>query len=567
MTLLILSYIGGFLTILSPCILPVLPFVFAKADQPFYKSGLPLLAGMAVTFTAASLLAVVGGAWVAEANNWGRWIAMILLTVFGLSLIFPIYLETLMAPLTKFGVKLTSSRKGPAKPGQSFVIGIATGFLWAPCAGPILGLILTGAAIQGRPSESATFLFTYALGAGSSLAIALLAGGKVFAKMKGYLKAEGYVKKILGVLVLLGVGMIAFNLDRTLLTQVSKLQTETLEQHLLNISNAGPANIEFKDLGHMPSIDGAVAWLNSAPLTNAELKGKVVLVDFWTYSCINCIRTLPYMKAWHEKYKDKGLVIVGVHTPEFAFEKDLNNVAQAAKDLGITYPIAVDNNYTIWKAFKNQYWPAHYFVDRTGRIRHFKSGEGHYEESEKVIQELLGEASLKGDTQLVTVNASGAQVSGQLKQAYSGETYIGFNRAENMKVAPEVLKQKPQDYKVAENLKLNEWGLTGNWQVNPQDATLIKAPGKITFKFRARDLHLVLGSAIDGKEIRFKVTIDGKPPRSSQGMDIDEEGRGVVKDHKLYQLIRQPSAPTYQEKLFEIEFEDPGVQAYAFTFG
>lgn len=566
MALLILSYIGGFLTILSPCILPVLPFVFAKADQPFYRSGLPLLAGMAVTFTAASLLAVIGGAWVADANNWGRWIAMILLTVFALSLIFPIYLESLMAPLTKLGVKL-SSKKGPSSPGQSFVIGIATGFLWAPCAGPILGLILTGAAVQGNPSQAASFLFAYALGAGSSLALALLAGGKAFAKMKGYLKAEGYVKKILGVLVLLGVVVIAFNLDRTLLTQVARLQTETFEQHLLNMTDAGPANIGFKDEGDMPSIDGAIAWMNSSPLTNAELKGKVVLIDFWTYSCINCLRTLPYMKAWHEKYKDKGLVIVGVHTPEFAFEKDLKNVAQAAKELGITYPIAVDNNYTIWKAFKNLYWPAHYFVDRNGRIRHHKFGEGKYEESEKVIQELLGEEALAGDTNLVSVNATGAQVSGQLKQAYSGETYIGYSRAEKMKVIPEVIKKTAQDYKVADGLKLNEWGVTGNWQINPQDATLVKAPGKITFRFRARDLHLVLGSATAGKEIRFKVLVDGQPPANSHGADIDEEGRGIIKDHRLYQLIRQPSAPTYQEKLFEIEFEAPGAQAFAFTFG
>jgi thiol-disulfide isomerase/thioredoxin len=344
------------------------------------------------------------------------------------------------------------------------------------------------------------------------------------------------------------------------------VQTETLEQHLLNMTEAGPANVGFKDEGDMPSIDGAVAWLNSPPLTNAELKGKVVLVDFWTYSCINCLRTLPYMKAWHEKYKDKGFVIIGVHTPEFAFEKDLKNVTQAAKDLGVTYPIAVDNNYTIWKAFKNQYWPAHYFVDRTGRIRHHKFGEGKYEESEKVLQELLGEEALGKDTNLVSVNATGAQVSGQLKQAYSGETYVGYSRAENMKVTPQVVPKTAQDYKVAGNLKLNEWGVTGSWQINPQDATLMKAPGKISFRFRARDLHLVLGSNSE-KEIRFKVTIDGQAPGSAHGMDIGDDGRGIIKDHRLYQLIRQPSAPTYQEKLFEIEFEDPGVQAFAFTFG
>ena len=567
MTLFILSFVGGFLTILSPCILPVLPFVFAKADQPFYKNGLPLLAGMAVTFTGASLLAIASGAWVVNASNWGRWIAIALLTVFALSLIFPTYLESLLAPLTGLGVKLNNTRQQETSPFRSFVIGIATGFLWAPCAGPILGLILTGAAVQATPMKAAGFLFAYALGAGSSLALALLAGGKVFARMKKYLKAEGYVKKILGVLVLLGVAAIAFNLDRTLLTQVSRLQTETLEQHLLNLTGSGPANIEFKDEGEMPSIDGAVAWLNSPPLTKTDLQGKVVLIDFWTYSCINCLRTLPYMKAWYEKYKDKGLVMIGVHTPEFAFEKDLKNVAQATQELGIHYPVAVDNNYTIWKAYKNQYWPAHYFIDRSGRLRHHKFGEGKYEESEKVIQELLGENALGGDTGLVSIQATGAQVSGQLKQAYSGETYIGYSRAEKMKVTPEVIKKTPQEYKLSGHLKLNEWGVTGLWQINPQDATLIKAPGKISFRFRARDLHLVLGSATDGKEIRFKVTINGQAPGDSHGSDTSEDGGGIIKEHRLYQLIRQPSAPTYQEKLFEIEFLDPEAQAFAFTFG
>lgn len=566
MVLLILSYIGGFLTILSPCILPVLPFVFAKADQPFYKNGLPLLAGMAVTFTSASLLAIAGGAWVAQANNWGRWVALVLLTVFALSLIFPLYLETLLAPLTRLGVKLSGPSLGPAKPSHSFVVGIATGFLWAPCAGPILGLILTGAAAQGASAKAASFLLAYALGAGSSLALALLAGGKVFAKMKKSLKVEGYVRKFLGVLVLLGVVAIAFNLDRTILTQISRFQTENLEQSLLNLTSAGPANIGFKDEGEMPNIDGAVAWLNSKPLTKADLKGKVVLIDFWTYSCINCLRTLPHMKAWYEKYKDKGLVIIGVHTPEFAFEKDLNNVTQAVKDLGVTYPVAVDNGYKIWNAFGNQYWPAHYFVDREGKIRHHHFGEGHYEESEKVLRELLGEKT-EDAASLVKTEGEGVEAAANLQQVYSGETYIGYNRAEHMKTNQSVAKNAPQEYSIPTNLDLNDWGLTGEWQINPQDATLIKAGGKITFKFRARDLHLVLGAAKQGEEIHFKVTIDGKPPGEAHGMDIKEDGAGVIKEHKLYQLIRQPTAPKYENKVFEIEFTEPGAQAFAFTFG
>jgi cytochrome c biogenesis protein CcdA len=257
MFLLFLSYIGGFLTILSPCILPVLPFVFAKANQSFYKSGLPLLAGMALTFTGVSLLAVVGGTWVAQANILGRWVALVLLTLFALSLIFPIYLETLLAPLTRLGVKINSSNRAEANPRQSFFIGIATGFLWAPCAGPILGLILTGAASQGSTTAAASFLFAYALGAGSSLSLALFAGNKVFGRMKKYLKAEAWVKRIIGGAVLMGVLAIAFNLDRTVLTKISKLQTETFEQNLIHLFRGQPTASSTEagaDEGPMPDL-------------------------------------------------------------------------------------------------------------------------------------------------------------------------------------------------------------------------------------------------------------------------------------------------------------------------
>lgn len=571
MLFLFLSYVGGFLTILSPCILPVLPFVFAKANQPFHKSGLPLLAGMALTFTGVSLLAVVGGNWVAQANILGRWVALVLLTLFALSLIFPIYLETLLAPLTRLGVKINSSNKEAANPRQSFLIGIATGFLWAPCAGPILGLILTGAASQGSSTAAATFLFAYALGAGSSLALALFAGNTVFGKMKKYLKAEAWVKKAIGGAVLLGVLAIAFNLDRSVLTKVSKIQTESFEQKLIHLfkgakdtpTPAMGANAESE--GRMPELDGAVSWLNTAPLSTAELKGKVVLVDIWTYSCINCLRTLPYVKAWAEKYKDKGLVVIGVHTPEFAFEKDLSNVQSAVKDLGITYPVAIDNNYAIWNAFKNQYWPAHYFVDRSGNIRHHHFGEGSYEESEKILQELLGEDS--SVEKPVQVEATGSQAPADSKKIASPETYLGYDRAQNLNVSPSLRIDTETVYTVAKKLALNEWGFTGAWIVGPQEATVTKAAGKITYRFHARDLHLVLGPQQPGKTIHFKVTLDGKAPGGDHGMDIDAKGLGQVKEHRLYQLIRQQDTQNLKDRNFEIEFLEPGVQAFAFTFG
>jgi len=570
MVLYVLSYLGGLITILSPCILPVLPFVFTKADQPFRKSGLPLLLGMAITFTFFSTLAVIGGAWVTEANQWGRYFALALLLFFGLSLIFPHLLEKILSPLAGLGGKLSSTPTQQRSVSKSVVLGMATGLLWAPCAGPILGLILTGSAIEGGEHgvwKSASYLFAYALGAGTSLGLALVAGGKLFGTMKKYLKAEKVVRAILGGLVILGVLAISLHWDRSLLTQISKFQTESLEQKLLQTFHLAPENkpSDAKVLaveGVMPELSGAVTWFNSVPLTKESLKGKVVLIDFWTYSCINCLRTLPYVKAWSEKYKDSGLVVIGVHTPEFAFEKDLENVKKAVSELGVTYPVAVDNDYKIWNAFENKYWPAHYFIDRQGQIRHHHFGEGEYEESEKVIQELLAEGEPSNAKQsmqqgFVQVQGQGALARPQLGELQSSETYVGHSRSEN----------QVQNYHQGQTLKLNQWALLGDWKVDDESATLNKAPGKIIFRFHARDLHLVLGPKINGKEIRFKVTLDGKTLGDDHGADTDSQGFGTVKEHRLYQLIRQKEGSAIQDRTFEIEFLDSDVQAFAFTFG
>jgi cytochrome c biogenesis protein CcdA/thiol-disulfide isomerase/thioredoxin len=572
MVLYFLSYIGGLITILSPCILPVLPFVFTKADQPFRKSGLPLLLGMAITFTAFSMLAVIGGAWVTEANQWGRYLALALLLFFGLSLIFPHLLEVLLSPLAGLGGKLSSQPNQQRSVSKSIVLGMATGLLWAPCAGPILGLILTGSAIQGGEHgvwTSASYLLAYALGAGTSLGLALVAGGKLFGTMKKYLKAERVVRVVLGCLVILGVLAISLHWDRSLLTQISKVQTESLEQKLLQTFHVVPENKPYdaKVLaveGKMPELSGAVTWINSVPLAKDSLKGKVVLIDFWTYSCINCLRTLPYVKAWNEKYKDSGLIVIGVHTPEFAFEKNIENVKKAVSELGVTYSVAVDNDYNIWNAFQNRYWPAHYFIDRQGNIRHHHFGEGEYEESEKVIQELLNEGQGAKPKFLeqgfVKSQGQGALASPELSQVKSFETYIGDSRAEN----------RVENYQPSQSLKLNQWALLGDWQVDAESATLTKASGKIVFRFHARDLHLVLGSKTN-KEIRFQVTMDGKALGENHGADTDAAGKGIVKEHKLYQLIRQKENAEenseIQDHTFEIEFLDPGVQAFAFTFG
>jgi cytochrome c biogenesis protein CcdA/thiol-disulfide isomerase/thioredoxin len=570
--LLLLSYLGGVLTIVSPCILPVLPFVFARSDQPFVRSGLPLLAGMAVTFAAIATLATLGGSWAIHANQYGRIIAMVVLAFFGFTLLFESFADRFTRPLVALGNRLSQSTSGNGGIGASLLLGVATGLLWAPCAGPILGLILTGAAIKGASANTTLLLLAYAAGAATSLAAALLIGGRVFAAMKKSLGAGEWIRRGLGVAVLLGIVAIAFGLDTGILTRLSLTKTAGLEQALLDkampqraVKTTAIVGSEFPVEGVMPSLNGATAWLNSPPLTPQELRGKVVLVDFWTYSCINCLRSLPYIRAWAEKYKDHGLVVIGVHAPEFAFEKDINNVRRAVHDLGVTYPVALDDDLKIWQAFNNEYWPAHYFIDAGGRIRHHHFGEGEYDESERVIQKLLKEAGYTNvPGGIVNPEASGALAAADNNEMQSPETYVGYARGENF-ASGEPTTDAPHVYATPATLALNQWGLVGNWTIGQQATVLDQAPGSIVFRFHARDLHLVLGPAAGSKPVRFRVTIDGKPPGDARGVDTDAGGNGTVTEQRLYQLIRQKGAIT--DHTFAIEFLDPGVQAFAFTFG
>jgi cytochrome c biogenesis protein CcdA/thiol-disulfide isomerase/thioredoxin len=654
MFLFLLAYIGGVLTILSPCILPVLPFVFARADQPFLRRGLPLLLGMAATFAVIATLAAVGGGWAVQANEYGRYAAIALLALFGVTLLFPELSDRLTRPLVALGGRLSESADRNEHAGSvwpSLLLGVATGLLWAPCAGPVLGLILTGAALQGANVQTTLLLLAYAAGAATSLALALLVGGRVFAAMKRSLGAGEWIRRGLGAAVLVAVVAIALGVDTGFLTQVSLASTASLEQSLIDrfhpaggrvdttpsssvvmagggammsanpsmmmsanaptmamngtpagkggaepqssvvtagggammsanpptmamnanpaaMMKAAPAVAAAENLpveGSLPSLSGAVEWLNSPPLTAESLKGKVVLVDFWTYSCINCLRSIPYVRAWAQKYKDQGLVVIGVHAPEFPFEKNIDNVKNAVARLKIDYPVAIDNDYAIWRAFNNEYWPADYFVDAEGRIRHHYFGEGDYAESEKVIQQLLAEAG-KGNlpANVISVSATGAEAASDEADVKSPETYIGYMRAENFASPGGAVSDAAHDYSVAD-LKLNDWGLAGAWTVGGQYATLDKKDGAISYRFHARDLHLVLGPGADGAPVRFRITIDGAAPGESHGADVDANGEGVVTENRLYQLVRQ-TGPIV-DRTFTIEFLDPDVQAYAFTFG
>jgi cytochrome c biogenesis protein CcdA/thiol-disulfide isomerase/thioredoxin len=580
MLIYLLAFIGGVLTILSPCILPVLPFVFARADQPFRRSGLPLLIGMALTFSLVAVAAAFGGHWVVRLNQGGRYVAMFIFLILGISLLFPSLAEALTRPLVRAGNRLQGSPSTESSIGKSFVLGISTGLLWAPCAGPILGLILTGAAIQGPSARSSFLLLSFALGAATSLGIALFAGNRVFSVMKQSLSLEVWIRRALGVAVILGVAAIALGWDTNLLTKFSFVNTSKAEAHLINafgpekpaivpVSAAEPQpgiTQVLGDEGAMPDLSGAVAWLNSPPLTRKSLRGKAVLIDFWTYSCINCLRALPYVEGWAEKYKDAGLVVIGVHTPEFAFEKERSNVEKAVRDLKITYPVAIDSNYEIWRAFNNEYWPAHYFIDGKGRIRYHHFGEGEYDQSERVIQQLLKENGAQSLSEgMINVSANGVEAAPDKGDTRSPETYIGYQRAAHFASAEKIAEDSRKVYTLLPRLSLNQWGLAGTWKVGEESAVLQAAPGKIAFRFHARDLHLVLGPTKDGKPVRFRIKLDGTPPGEDHGSDSDTTGAGTVREHRLYQLIRQKGP--VEDRTFEIEFLDPGVQAFAFTFG
>jgi cytochrome c biogenesis protein CcdA/thiol-disulfide isomerase/thioredoxin len=556
MPTLVLAYLGGLLTVLSPCILPVLPFVFARADRPFRSHGLPMLAAMAVAFAAIASLAAVAGGWAVRVNQSGRDIALIAFALFGLALLVPRVADRLAAPLVDLGNRWTGGRAGAVSP---VLLGLGTGLLWAPCAGPILGLVLARAALDGPGAGTSLLLLSYAAGAATALAAGLLLGGRLLTAAQRWQGAGEVLRRGAGAAVLAAVATIALGLDTGLLNRVAQASTLDLETSLVKKAQAVPAT-----RGPLDALAGAREWINTPPLAPQSLAGKVVLVDFWTYSCINCLRTLPYVRAWAEKYRDAGLVVIGVHSPEFAFEKSPANVRRAIKDLAIDFPVVQDNDYAIWRAFDNPAWPAFYFIDAQGRIRHRQLGEGRYDRAEQVLQQLLAEAGQAASQgELVAPRGQGTQAPTGGLPALSAETYLGYERAEGF--APgRLVRGLPHVYTAPSPVRANQWALDGHWTAERDRVLSNSANGRIVRKFHARDLHLVLGSS-RGVPLRFKVLIDGKPPLQDHGSDIDAQGNGVVDAHRLYQLVRQAGQPT--ERVIEIEFQDPGAVAYAFTFG
>lgn len=398
--MLLIAFLGGILTVLSPCILPVVPFLFAGAHRT-RSSILLTLGGMVLTFALISSLAVVSSEWVIKASSSGRQVALIVMVLFALSLISARVGDWLARPFVLLGNRIEPNRRKMSGPLSSIMIGVATGLLWAPCAGPILGVILTSAMLQGANAGTSLLLLAYGAGSALSLGTLIFAGRGLVNRLKPSIPVTGWLRRGAGVAVLAGAVMISTGADDVLLANTSSEGVSRVEKGLLEtvpkvvdylVSKVKADSSMDNAKGAMPSLTGAVEWINSPALSNESLKGKVVLVDFWTFDCINCKHTLPYVKDWAKKYGKDGLVVIGVHTPEYGFERIIDNVRDKVKEYGITYPVAIDNNYEIWRNFDNQYWPAHYLIDAKGQVRYTHFGEGSYETQEKMIQQLLEEA-------------------------------------------------------------------------------------------------------------------------------------------------------------------------------
>lgn len=625
MLLIVIAFVGGALTVLSPCILPVVPFVFARSEEPFLTVRLPMLLGLALTFALLTGLGAAGLNGAAQLSEYGRWVALGLFALFGAALLFPALATRLSGPLTALADRFMARAQDDGasrRIGSAALLGAATGLLWAPCAGPILGLIITGAARHGVTWLTWAALAAYAVGAASSLAVVAGLGRLAMAALKRSLGVGEHVRRAMGALVLLTVGAIALGVDTRLLALVPGAPTNGVEArlvdllaspaaanqtkqanqtkrtepaprvereaqtsaapqlapqlvrqpadlaaHIVRVSLPGPAPaVDLPVEGRLPALDGANAWLNAAPLTPEALHGKVVLVNFWTYSCINCLRTLPYLKTWADRYRNDGLVVIGVHTPEFGFEHDTGNVKRALANLDIRYPVAVDSDYRIWNTFGNQYWPAFYLVDAQGRVRYHHFGEGDYAQAEQAIRQLLADNGHAAPAATPTApQSSGALAPADQRDIGSGETYVGYREAQGNANPERVQADTAAAYTLPGQLGLNQWAFGGRWNVGAGSAVAGAPQASIAYRFHARDLHLVLAPTADGKPVRFRISIDGAPPGAAHGADVAADGTGVATSARLYQLVRQSGR--IGDHTFEIRFLDPGARVYSFTFG
>jgi len=562
-TLLIFSFLAGFITILAPCIWPLLPIVFSASSGGGRRKSLGITLGVMTSFTIFTLfISYIVKIFPIDPNGL-RLVATVIIALLGLSLLVPslgarfeVFINTLLGPLQ------TCFKKGGSGLGAGLITGFSLGLVWAPCAGPILATIATLSATQSVNLKVVAITLSYVLGLGIPLFIFSSFSAALFVKMRKVNKYTGRIQQAFGLIMIITAVLIYTNYAQVIQARVLNFfpgysrflgqveNNSSLQKELDSLADRKAQNtVDDKegllpDQGPAPEFSGISHWLNSPPLTIQGLRGKVVLVDFWTYSCINCVRTLPHLTRWYEHYKDDGLVIVGVHTPEFAFERDTQNVAHATKQFGITYPVAQDNDYLTWKNYQNHYWPAEFLIDTKGRLRHTHFGEGGYDRTEEDIRALLKENGR-------AVTGTLASVKGQVaRYGITPETYLGLRRMERF-ASPEQIQRGQQFFTLPTVLALNHFAYQGPWELRPQSAQ--SGPGAaLEFKLHADKVFLVAGPVHTGDKI--KVFIDGKPMGD---IDLDNQRLYNVADFK----------DVVGDHLLRLEFPDEGTSVYAFTFG
>ena len=564
--LILFAFIAGFVTVLSPCILPVLPIVLSGSIGGGHRRPIGIVLGFILSFTLFTLFlsAIVKATGLSA--DFLRSFSVIVILLFGFSLLIPNFQVLMEKLFTKLSSLVTSNSSRGTGFFGGLVLGISLGLIWTPCVGPIIASVITLAATNSVNGSS--FLITLAYSTGTAIPMfAITYGGRaLLLKVPWLLRNTGRIQKGFGVIMILVAIGIFFNLDRKFQTEfidkfpqygagLTKLEdNKFVKDQLQRISGSKDSiSVEGINSPKAPELIPGGEWFNTKPLTMAELKGKVVFIDFWTYTCINCIRTLPYIKDWNSKYKDKGLVIIGVHTPEFEFEKDADNVKKAIADFKITYPVMQDNDYATWNAYSNRYWPAHYLIDKNGKVRDEHFGEGAYDETEKKIQELLKETGAVVDNK---VSNPTYQV-----QTLSPETYVGYGRLGEF-TSPEGPKHDAvATYTLPTNLALNTFAFSGQWKMM-EETSMPKRGGVIAYHFKAKDVYLVLN--LVNKSSKFRVTLDDKPvDTTNQGEDV-KDGIVNVAENRLYKLIHLQKA---EDHILKLEFLDDNSALFAFTFG
>lgn len=545
------SFLAGIVTILSPCILPLLPLILSGGITTDKHRPLGIVLGFIGSFTLFTVALATLVKFTGISADALRTFSVVILIIFGLTLIFPFFKHwwELLAS------KLSFSSSSPNKTGfvGGLLLGISLGLLWTPCVGPILASVITLAASSVVTSSTVLITFAYSLGTAIPLFLIMRGSSWFMSRFTWLKKNSATIQQIFGGLMIVTALLIYFQLDRRFQIYIlekfpsygaglTSLEDTAQVQNKLDTlkSKGGNMTTNLKNYGVAPELTGGGEWLNSPPLTLASLKGQVVLLDFWTYSCINCIRTLPYLRAWHEKYSSKGLVIIGVHSPEFEFEKDLQNLAKAVHDFDLKYPIVQDNDFIIWRAYHNQYWPAKYLVDKDGLLRYTHFGEGKYDETERVIQELLGESSSLVDMPEFRHDTR------------SPETYLGYWRISNVASSPAIVPDQFTVYRSPTALPVNNIGFQGNWLVAEKYAEA-DASSSLHFRFDAKEVNLVMNPAKNSTAPTVTVLLDGQELKS---FPVDED--------KLYNLINLEKRGNH---LLEIQFPEGGIEVYAFTFG